>query len=285
MPTYEEEDNFGRDDNDDRNFGERPKKGTKPTQINVAELARGKSNASKKYDDNFGAERNNVPKNLTNRVPGISELLEADSEIVRDLSRKPTTQFNSRFLEQERTKRDHKEANLDEKQDYLYDKAEREKRHKEREKIREERHRREMLQRSKFHKEQEKNGQLVRMTLEEHSAALVSRTNQLGTMIEDLRTDFLEAQLEQQAAVKALSKHITVEQCRSTDNLRWVLFASMFTLAIAALTFFILVVYPFVKNQWFTEKKEVAKEEKIPTEPLAKKLTALDSSEEKTVDI
>ena len=276
-----EDDNFGRDDNDDRNYGERPKKGTAPAKINVAELARG-GGTSKKYDDNFAIQRQNVPKNLTNRVPGISELLEADSEVVRDLSRKPATQFNPRFLEQERTKRDGKDARLDEKQDYLYDKVEREKRHNEREKLREERHRREMLQRSKFHREQAKTGEQVRMTLEEQSTALISRTNQLGTMIEELRADFLEAQLEQQSVQKSFAKQIAVEQCQSMSLLRWALFASIVTLALASLTFFILIVYPFIKKQWFSSKKEDETiVEEMPRElNLTKRPTALESSED-----
>lgn len=276
-----EDDNFGRDENDDRNFGERPKKGAAPARINVAELTRG-GGSSKKYDDNFGMQRQNVPKNLTNRVPGISELLEADSDVVRDLSRKPATQFNPRFLEQERNKKDTRDARLDEKQDYLYNKVEREKRHEEREKLREERHRREMLQRSKFHKEQTKYGEQVRTTLEDQSAALISRTNQLGTMIEELRADFLEAQLEQQSVQKTFAKQLASEQCQTVGLLRWSLFASLFTLAVALVTFLILIVYPFIKKQWLPDKNLAEDNQTKADQPAtqSKRPTALESSED-----
>ncbi len=273
-------DTFGRDESDNRNFGERPKKGAVPAKINVAELARGGGGTLKKYDDNFGTQRqNNVPKNLTNRVPGISELLEADSEVVRDLSRKPETKLNPRFLDQMRMQ---KETNrLDEKQDYLYDKVERDKRYNEREKLREERHRRDMLQRSKFHKEQAKSGEQVRLTLEEQGSAMISRTNQLGTMIEELRADFIEAQLEQQSIQKDFAKQVAADQCQMTSLFRWALFASLVTLALVSVTFFVLVLYPFIKRQWFSDEKPEIHETVIVDNPLqTKKPTALESSDE-----
>lgn len=276
------DENFGRDAGDERNFGERPDRNAKPARINVAELTRGGGTA-KNYGDDFGIQRQSVPKNLTNRVPGISELLEADSEDIRNLSRRPATQFNPRFIEQQRAQKDTRDSRLDEKQDYLYDKAEREKRHNEREKLREERHRREMLQRSKFHKEQAKTGEQMKMTLEEQGVAMIARTNQLGTMIEELRADFLEAQLEQQELQKTLTKKSSMDQCQTMGLLRWALFASLVTLALASLTFFILIVYPFIKKQWFSDKPQTKDDDEkvvINASVTPKRPNALESSDD-----
>jgi hypothetical protein len=244
--TVGDNDDYGHEGDKERDYGDRPQRGSKPRTINLKDLA--------KTDRNNNlppALRKQGAKNLTNRVPGIAELLEADSEVVRNLGRKTVTTFNPQFLEQQRNAKDQRDSRLDEKQDYLYDRAERERRHEERERLREERHRREMQQRSKFHKEAAKTGEVISTTLEDLNEAMVARTNQLGTLIEVLRADLLEAQVEQQSLQKKLSKQLATQDTHVKSQLSWILVAALVVLALVSLTVAAQIVWPYVKRRWF----------------------------------
>lgn len=291
----DQRDDYGHENDNDRDYGERPQRGSKPKTINLSDLARGGTGA----DNNANLSSMRLPstKNLTNRVPGIAELLEADSEVVRDLARKPTTQFNPQFLQQQRAQRDARDARLDEKQDYLYDRAERERRHEEREKLREERHRREMQQRSRFHKQAAKAGEEVKTTLEEHNESMVARTNQLGTMIEQLRADVLEAQVEQQALQRKLFKQSCEFETNFKRQLSWASAAVYVVLALTTLTLFVLVVWPAIRRRWFNDGNKAggdavhavqtaAEEPKVGGDAKgAVRPTALESSEDLSIGI
>jgi hypothetical protein len=245
--TVGDNDDYGHEGDKERDYGDRPQRGSKPRTINLKDLAKNDRN-----NNLPPALRKQGAKNLTNRVPGIAELLEADSEVVRNLGRKTVTTFNPQFLEQQRNAKDQRDSRLDEKQDYLYDRAERERRHEERERLREERHRREMQQRSKFHKEAAKTGEVISTTLEDLNEAMVARTNQLGTLIEVLRADLLEAQVEQQSLQKKLSKQLATQDTHVKSQLSWILVAALVVLALVSLTVAAQIVWPYVKRRWFT---------------------------------
>lgn len=241
------DDDYERDDEDEPTYGTRPDRAAKPRTINLADLTR---------NDGAGAEfgrstRSPVPRNLTNRVPGISEMLDADSEVLRDLSRKRTTHFNPTFLEQKRAQRTTADARLDENRDHLYDKAEREQRQEQREKLREARHRREMQQRSKFHKYQAKTGEEMQTTLQSINDAMVARTNQLGTLIEEVRSDLLEAQIEQQNAHNKLIKQLAMRDAQVKSQMSWLMVVSCAALLLLFIAFVCKYVWPAVRNRFF----------------------------------
>jgi len=233
------------DTSDGRTYGERPSHTSKPRQINIQSLARNDNSPA------FGrSARSPVPTNLTNRVPGITEMLEADSEVLHDLSRKRTTNFNPKFLEQNKGLRDRRDVRLDEDRDHLYDKVERERRREEREKLREERHRREMQQRSRFHKHQAKTGEQMQTTLQSHNEAMVARTNQLGTLIEEVRSDLLEAQIEAQNANKKIVKAMAARDEKLNCQLSWLMVLTCATLTLLTVAFICRYIWPTIRRKW-----------------------------------
>lgn len=305
--TDSSQDDYGHENDVDRNYGERPKRGAKPRTINLSELARGGGGGGGIGGIGSGDHMRPtlVAKNLTNRVPGIAELLEADSEIVRDLSRRPTTQFNPRFLEQQRQKEIAAAAATNNNTD---DNGDRDRRSEEREKIRQERHRQEMQQRSKFHKQAAKTGEEVKTTLEDISESMIARTNQLGTMVEQLRADLLEAQIEQQNLQQKLYKQSCSLELQVDRKMSWLLFASLFVLALVMIILVAQTIWPAVHRRWFrssdtntTEKKDELASDTKPAAPLVatadnkqqqrvsggggSNVTALDSSQDLSIGI
>ena len=294
--TESDQDDFGHENDIDRNYGERPARGTRPKTINLTELARGGGGGGVTSANPGGISlRPPLAKNLTNRVPGISELLEADSEVVRELGRKTTTQFNPRFLEQQRAKKEGYSNQLDEKQNYQIDRVEREKRHDERERIRDERHKREMQQRSNFHKQSAATGEEVKTTLEDLNESMVARTNQLGTMVEQLRADLLESQIEQHNLQKKLYTQTCNIESQVDRKMSWLLFAALCVVFIIAIVLFVEYILPMIRDKWFG--KAVATEtpttlttpkadEKIPTpQTVVRRPSALDTDKDLSIEI
>lgn len=290
-------DDFGRENEIDRNYGEPPVRGTRPKTINLSELARGGGGTGANGGGAGGGAGDtnlrgitSLAKNLTNRVPGISELLEADSEVVRELGRKPTTQFNPRFLEQQRAKKEACVNQVDDKQTYLNDRADREKRYEEREKLRVERYNKEMQQRANFYKQNAKTGEQVKTTLEDLNEAMVARTNQLGTMVEQLRADLLESQIEQQNLQKKLYTQTCNIESQVDRKMSWLLCAAFFAIIFLAIVIFIQYIWPLIREKFSSPKSvDVTSSATIvqekPAQTITKIPTALDTDKDLSIEI
>lgn len=210
----------------------------KPTAIDVAGLARGRNGSASPLLAGEGARRSPA---LANRMPGIAALMDAESEDLRDLGRKvPTLHINEKFKEQKRNQRTQQDARLDENRDYLYDAVERDRRRADRDKLRAERHEREMRQRSRYHKQVAQNDIALQQATDTHHQAMVARTNKLGTLIEELRGDVLEAQIGQQKAARRMEKRVQ----EHSDAVLWKFkLLLMFTIAQAIFVFLFYVLY------------------------------------------
>ena len=255
---YNYGDNGAESDDDDmqqveRHHGERPARNAKPQQFNLRDLTKNNRNALPTIaDDSHYRSDARSPLNLHNRVPGIAEMLDADSEVLRDLSKKPNNHINPAFARQQHygtSGADYEAAarrrNESEKQRAV--------RFAEREKAKQERYERSMAQRSEFHKAAAASGAEIQMSVEGHHKAMVARTNQLGTMVEQLRSDVLEAQIEQQKSAKALRKALSAQQTTLDAQLFFLKIAVCFLLSLVALTLVCRYVVPFIREKWFAK--------------------------------